>query len=46
MQYAFVVVFEDDQDRDYYVKQDPAHQKFVASLKDIMEKAIVFDYNC
>ncbi|RAK95613.1 uncharacterized protein BO80DRAFT_321448, partial [Aspergillus ibericus CBS 121593] len=41
--HAFVVQFPTAEDRDYYVKQDPAHQAFVKSLDGIIEKAQVID---
>ncbi|KAI1811979.1 stress responsive A/B barrel domain-containing protein [Poronia punctata] len=44
-QYAFVVVFESVEDRDYYVKKDEAHSGFVGTIIDLMEKIVVFDYS-
>ncbi|KAI7908558.1 stress responsive A/B barrel domain-containing protein [Pyricularia oryzae] len=32
------------EDRDYYVAKDPAHQLFVKTAGQIIEKAIVVDY--
>ena len=42
--HGFVVYFESVEDRDYYVKKDPAHQEFVKSLGDIMAGARVLDF--
>lgn len=36
--------FETEADRDYYVKEDPAHQAFVKSLQGIMTSVGVVDY--
>lgn len=44
IQYAFIAEFESLEDRDYYVANDPAHQSFVKSAGQIIEKAIVVDY--
>ncbi|EHA58282.1 hypothetical protein MCOR02_010655 [Pyricularia oryzae] len=44
IQYAFVAEFERSEDRDYYVAKDPAHQLFVKTAGQIIEKAIVVDY--
>ncbi|KAI1330473.1 stress responsive A/B barrel domain-containing protein [Xylariaceae sp. FL0255] len=45
IQYAFVVVFESLEDRDFYVNKDEAHKAFVASASPVIEKAIVVDYS-
>lgn len=42
--HAFSVEFESTEDRDYYVKSDPAHQAFIAFAGTVVEKAIVVDY--
>ncbi|TQB75903.1 hypothetical protein MPDQ_001504 [Monascus purpureus] len=42
--HAFVVQFASVADRDYYVKEDPAHQAFIQSLDGIIEKAQVVDF--
>ncbi|KAJ5279612.1 stress responsive A/B barrel domain protein [Penicillium angulare] len=42
--HAFVVQFATAEDRDYYVRSDPAHQEFVRSVGGIIEKAQVIDY--
>lgn len=36
--------FEDEQDREYYVKKDPAHLAFVKSLDGLVERVRVVDY--
>lgn len=42
--HAFVVEFENAEDRDYYVKSDPVHLAFVKSLGGVIEKVQVVDY--
>lgn len=42
--HAFVVEFENVQDREYYVKHDPAHQAFIKSLDGVVEKVQVIDF--
>lgn len=42
--HAFVVEFEDDSDREYYVHKDPAHLGFVKSVQDLVEKVQVVDF--
>ncbi|KAM7201278.1 dabb domain containing protein [Rhypophila sp. PSN 637] len=42
--HGFVVEFASEEDRDYYVKTDPAHQAFVKSIGDLVQKAIVVDF--
>ena len=44
LSHGFVFEFESEEDRDYYLHKDPAHLEFVASLKDIIESARVFDF--
>ncbi|KAH0494658.1 hypothetical protein TgHK011_008249 [Trichoderma gracile] len=43
--HGFVVEFNSAEDRDYYVKTDPAHQAFVKSIDGLVEKAIVVDFS-
>lgn len=43
--HGFVVEFASAEDRDYYVMTDPAHQAFVTSIGDLVEKAIVVDFS-
>ncbi|ROW06617.1 hypothetical protein VMCG_04244 [Cytospora schulzeri] len=45
LEYAFVVEFENTEDRDYYVFKDPAHDSFKALGGPKLEKAVVVDYN-
>ncbi|KAL7619766.1 hypothetical protein AAE478_010308 [Parahypoxylon ruwenzoriense] len=44
MTYAFIHQFDNEDDRKYYLEKDPAHQEFVASIQDILEKAQVVDF--
>lgn len=37
--------FNSAEDRDYYVRTDPAHQAFVKSIGGLVEKAIVVDFS-
>jgi len=36
--------FDSVEDRDYYVNDDPAHDKFKKLAGEILEKAVVVDY--
>lgn len=38
------MIFANEQDRNYYVEQDPAHQEFVKSLNGIVKAVRVLDY--
>ena len=40
-----MVEFDSVEDRDYYVAKDPTHLAFVGSIGDLVEKAIVVDFN-
>ncbi|RHZ63827.1 hypothetical protein CDV55_107405 [Aspergillus turcosus] len=42
--HVFVVEFENEDDREYYVRTDPAHQAFVKTLDGVIEKAQVVDF--
>jgi len=42
--HGFVVEFENEEDRDYYVDKDPAHRAFVGSLDGKVEKVRVLDF--
>lgn len=42
--HVFLVEFENEDDREYYVRSDPAHQAFVKSLDGVIEKAQVVDF--
>lgn len=42
--HGFVVEFENEDDRKYYLEKDPAHLSFVKSLDGIMQRARIVDY--
>jgi len=45
--HAFVVYFDSIADRDYYVRDDPAHRAFVETLEGVTKKpreAVVMDF--
>lgn len=42
--HCFVVEFESERDRTYYVKEDPAHAEFKKNIKDSIAKIIVVDF--
>jgi hypothetical protein len=42
--HAFIVQFHSNEDRTYYVEQDPAHQAFKAAAADVLENVIVVDF--
>jgi Stress responsive A/B Barrel Domain len=42
--HAFAVEFASEEDRDYYVRHDPAHLAFVKSVEAVVEKAQVLDF--
>lgn len=42
--HAFVLEFENKEDRNFYVKQDEAHLAFVATLEGLVNGAQVLDY--
>ncbi|MCJ1482633.1 hypothetical protein MMC06_002799 [Schaereria dolodes] len=42
--HGFVVEFENEEDRKYYLEQDPAHLGFVKTLDGIMERVRIVDY--
>ncbi|KAK4173752.1 stress responsive A/B barrel domain-containing protein [Triangularia setosa] len=44
MTHAFVVQFENTDDRNYYVEQDPAHLAFKKKIERLVEKVTVLDY--
>ena len=41
--HCFLVTFSSEKDRDDYLV-DPAHKAFVATLRDVLNKATVIDY--
>ncbi|KAF2625329.1 hypothetical protein BU25DRAFT_412765 [Macroventuria anomochaeta] len=42
--HAFVLRFSSEEERDYYVKEDPAHQAFKDAAAAMVEKTIVVDF--
>ncbi|VUC32664.1 unnamed protein product [Clonostachys rosea] len=42
--HGFVVELPSVEARDYYVFKDPAHQKFKAAVKDLVDKTIIVDF--
>ncbi|KAF2114663.1 hypothetical protein BDV96DRAFT_494718 [Lophiotrema nucula] len=42
--HGFVVEFESDKDRDYYLNKDPAHLAFVESILPILQNNKVLDF--
>jgi len=42
--HGFVVYFENEQDREYYLEKDPAHLAFVKTLDGIVQRGRVVDY--
>ncbi|PFH58912.1 hypothetical protein XA68_13061 [Ophiocordyceps unilateralis] len=44
MTHAFVVQFASQEDRDYYVQEDPAHRTFVDSILPNLVKARIIDF--
>lgn len=45
LEYAFVIEFENTEDRDYYIFKDPVHETFKALGGSKLERAVVLDYN-
>ncbi|PHH84223.1 hypothetical protein CDD83_2296 [Cordyceps sp. RAO-2017] len=45
MTHAFVVEFASQDDRDYYVRQDPAHRAFVQHVLPKLVKAQIIDFS-
>ncbi|KND93264.1 hypothetical protein TOPH_02021 [Tolypocladium ophioglossoides CBS 100239] len=43
--HAFVVEFQSQEDRDYYVQEDPAHKAFVESMLQRLAKARILDFS-
>jgi hypothetical protein len=43
--HAFVVEFENEQDRDYYVNEDPAQASFVLEVLQRLDKATILDFS-
>lgn len=44
MSHAFILRFNSNEDRDYYVKEDPAHQAFKDAAAEVVEKTLVVDF--
>lgn len=44
MSHAFILRFNTNEERDYYVKEDPAHQAFKEAAAAVVEKTIVVDF--
>ncbi|KAF1358341.1 hypothetical protein EJ07DRAFT_124781 [Lizonia empirigonia] len=44
MSHAFILRFSSKEERDYYVKEDPAHQAFKDAAAAVVEKTIVVDF--
>jgi len=42
--HGFVSHFESEEDREYYLKKDPAHLAFVKSLEGLIQNVRVVDY--
>lgn len=44
MSHAFILRFSSNEERDYYVKEDPAHKAFKDAAAAVVEKTIVVDF--
>ncbi|KAH7122322.1 hypothetical protein B0J11DRAFT_335725 [Dendryphion nanum] len=42
--HGFVVEFNNEEDRDYYINNDPAHRSFINFVGGILEKVRVLDF--
>lgn len=42
--HAFVSGFENEEDRKYYLENDPVHLDFVKSIGDVVARATVVDF--
>lgn len=42
--HAFIVEFQSEEDRDHYLKSDPAHSEFVGTLTDVIDGVQVVDF--
>ncbi|KAF2741020.1 hypothetical protein EJ04DRAFT_454396, partial [Polyplosphaeria fusca] len=42
--HGFVMEFENEQDRRYYIYNDPSHLAFVASVSEIMQNSKILDF--
>jgi stress responsive alpha/beta barrel protein len=44
MTHVFVEEFETEEDRKYYLEEEPGHKEFVKSLGGLVEKVQVIDF--
>lgn len=44
MSHAFILRFSSNEERDFYVKEDPAHKAFKDAAAAVVEKTIVVDF--
>ncbi|OTB00798.1 hypothetical protein M426DRAFT_324040 [Hypoxylon sp. CI-4A] len=44
MTHIFISQFDIDEDRKYYLGEDPAHLEFIDSIQDLVEKIQVVDF--
>jgi len=44
MTHGFVMEFDNEEDRMYYLKKDPEHLRFVKSLDGLVTNVTVVDY--
>ncbi|KAL8685782.1 MAG: hypothetical protein Q9218_007547, partial [Villophora microphyllina] len=42
--HGFIVEFSSEEDRKYYLEEDPAHLAFVKSLEGVVKEAGIFDF--
>ena len=42
--HGFVMWFDSEKDRDYYIEEDPVHQAFVKSITPILQAVRVVDF--
>ena len=42
--YGFIVEFESEADRNFYLQKDPAHAEFVKGMRDVVSGIGVFDF--
>jgi len=45
LQYGFVVEFANEEDRRYYLEDDPEHRKFGAKVSKVRADIVVFDFS-
>ncbi|KAI2471072.1 dabb-domain-containing protein [Annulohypoxylon bovei var. microspora] len=44
MTHAFILQFENEEDRKYFLEKDPTHLEFSAGMRDTVEKVQVIDF--